>query len=512
VTVWAEENTTILDAARHAGVMIPAPCGGRGVCGKCAIKVVAGTVAPPDDEEKVGLDLAPPGVRLACRVKVTGPVTIRPLVAAPSSSATGEALSGETLVAGVDLGTTTVASVVLGERSGRQLGRATVPNKQAAWGADVLSRAASSISGDADRITAAAHESVLESLCAACGSACACLEDVSRVVVAGNSMMAGSALGMELDGLSTHPFDAPFAGAQSLPEGWHGDRSLVQGFESMVLPPIASFVGGDTAAALLAAGLIDSNETCILVDMGTNAEIAVVSRGDLLVASAAAGPALEGGGIRSGGPYADGAVTSVEIDDGEVRLATVGDVAPLWLSGSGLLSAVAAMREAGVLDASGAFVDAGPLADRFTTVDDVRAIVLAGEGSDSILLTQTDVRAVQQAKAGVAAAILVAARAARVKPRKVSRFVVTGALGAATTVGDLMALGVLPSDLESVIESVDAAALTGAGMMASDPSLLETVEAFTADARHMDLAQDASFADVFMAALELRPYSLKKGF
>jgi uncharacterized 2Fe-2S/4Fe-4S cluster protein (DUF4445 family) len=513
VTVWAEEGSFVLDAARAAGVMIPAPCGGRGVCGKCAIKVTQGAPDPPDAEELTGLKLAPKGVRLACRMRVNGPLTIRPVVPATTSVSAGEIAADEPLVAGVDLGTTSVSAVVVGGQSGRQLGRGTVANKQATYGADVLARVAAALEGHDSRIQDAALESIADSMCAACGSACSCLTDVARIVVVGNSVMSSALLGEPLEGFSGHPFTAPFDSVGSLPEGWQGERSLSEKLSTLVLPPIASFVGGDTTAALLAAGLIDADEISILVDIGTNAEVAVAAHGGLTVTSAAAGPALEAAGIKSGGPYGTGAVTEVRSTEaGELQLDVVGGAEPLWLAGSGLMSTIAVLRRLGHIDASGAMHDGGPLEQRFFMDGDIKAVLLHDGDESSLALTQTDVRAFQQAKAGVATAVFMSARAARIKPRKVARLVVTGALGGAIARDDLVELGVLPEDLTGVTETLEAAALTGAGMIATDPDLLQSTLDYTSRATHLDLAGDDSFSDTFMAALALQPFTIKKGF
>lgn len=511
VTVWTTEGTTVLDAARAAGVMIPAPCGGRGACGKCAVKVVEGEPVHPDKEEQVGLKLAPKGVRLACRMKATGPMAIRPLVAAPTSATAGELSSDEPLVAGIDLGTTTVAAVVVGKRSGRQLGRAVVPNRQAVYGADVISRVAAGIGGSERELASAASESILDALCGACGSACACLEDVVRIVVAGNSAMTALILQEGVAGLATHPFETSITEARQLPAGWQGTRVLSEALESVVLPPVASFVGGDTSAALLAAGLLRLDRPSLLVDMGTNAEVAALAGGKLFVTSAAAGPALEGMGVTSGGPFGEGSVTAVEVEGSDLHLDVVGGGDPIWLAGSGLISTIAALRRVGHIDASGAMLETGPLSDRFGVSDGIKTVALDG-ADGNLVLSQTDVRAFQQAKAGVAAAVYMLARAARLKPRKVERLVVTGALGGSSASADLLELGVLPADLEDALEVVDAAALTGAGMLASDLGLIEDVDAATARAEHVDLASDEAFSETFMAALALEPFTLKKGF
>ncbi len=107
----------------------------------CGVKVLEGALAPPDRDELAGLTRAPAGVRLACRATVVGPVRVRPLIPARSTQVVSSArATGSGLVAGVDLGTTNVSAAVVERIGGREVGRATVPNRQASYGADVMTR------------------------------------------------------------------------------------------------------------------------------------------------------------------------------------------------------------------------------------------------------------------------------------------------------------------------------------------------------------------------------------
>ena len=139
VTVWAQRGCTVLEAARDAGVVLDAPCAGRGVCGGCAVRVLSGSLDAPDEEELAGLRRAPTGVRLACRAAIVGPATLQPVVAhaargIPAASTVGvverEPVASPRLVAAVDLGTSTVASVVIERDSRREIGRGVVANRQ----------------------------------------------------------------------------------------------------------------------------------------------------------------------------------------------------------------------------------------------------------------------------------------------------------------------------------------------------------------------------------------------
>lgn len=512
VIAWVDEGETVVEAARRAGVVVASPCGGRGVCGKCAVRVLEGSLRPAGDVEKRGLKLAPSGTRLACLARVTAPITIRPLVnLMPAVGGTGEALEGE-LVASVDLGTSTVAAVVIGTESGRELGRAVVPNSQQSFGPDLVSRVLASSEGHAEDLTRLAVESATEALSLACGHAGSCLSAIRRLVVAGNSVMAASILGEPLASFGTAPYAAPFRDIRELPAESPLRSRLAPGAETLVLAPVASFVGGDITAGIVASGLAGAADTALYVDIGTNAEIICISAAHTVYSSAAAGPAVEGFGISCGGPAAEGGVVQVCESGTSLELTVVGGGDGMWLTGSGLASAIASLRRLGHISADGAMVEAGPLASRFVRVGEVLGIDLGPESSERpLVLLQTDVRAFQTAKAAIAAGILAVVREAAVRPRAIDRFVVAGGLGEALEPDDLVAIGLLPGEAVGKTERAGNASLRGAAMIAVDPSLAELASDTMASGRHHALAEDLLFAAGFVEALALSPYTLKRG-
>lgn len=514
VTVWVPCGSTVLAAARAAGVIIAAPCGGRGVCGSCGVHIVDGLLAPPDDTERLGLSRAPEGMRLACRARVDSAVTVRPIVnqgVAIDSVAVAAAHPSGELVAGVDLGTTTVSAVIISSESGRELGRATVPNAQAAWGADVLTRITAAISGDSRDLADAAARSVLQALEEACGKAGTCLASISALAVAANTAMA--ALLAEADPSSLAA--APFAVPKGLEAPGHGllAASLPNARIEMV-EPIASFVGGDAAAGLLAAGMLSAGEggslpVQVLLDLGTNAEVLVTSPLGLTVASAPAGPAFEGFGIAYGGAWGAGAIEDVSFDGSALSIAVAGGGEARWLCGSGLVSAIVALRRAGHLAVDGRMTEQGVLADRFTRIDDVLACSLAIAGHGAPYLLQTDVRSFQTAKSAVASALEVVLKESRVKTRAITTVHVAGGFGSALISQHLFELGVVPQDFEPCIELAGNTALHGAAMLAFEPELRETVREDLQAARHVELATNQAFASAFMEHLSLEPFRLE---
>ncbi len=509
VTVWVDPGTTVLEAARRAGIVIPAPCGGAGRCGKCAIRILEGDPAPPAELESHGLALAPKGMRLACLLTVDSPITVKPVVtqSVRSVASTGEDDSHRRLLAAIDLGTTTVHAVVIDEGSGMELGRGVAPNTQQSWGADVASRIAAAGQGaDAD-LKRAAERSIISALEVACGSAGGCLRHVSRVVIAANTAMSALLLGDDVSALGEAPYRSPRVGSADL-EGMDFMRLFADGAMGLVMPAIASFVGGDVAAGIAVAGIGDVEGSAFLLDLGTNAEIVCASNSRLWVASASAGPAFEAVGIASGGPATDGAISRVEYANGSLELHVIGDKDPLWLCGTGLLSLVRVLLETGHVAADGRLCSSGPLEERFHLRDDVLALEVTPGGS--VVLTQKDIRALQLAKGAVAAGIVMVARAADIKPKDLSEIVVAGAFGSAIDPEDLVRLGILPSESRGKIRVSGNTSLLGAAMVAVRPDTVERIEEVTRGVTHVELASNPEFTNVFMTAMSLEPFFLKR--
>ncbi len=510
VTVWADPGSTVVQCATSAGIVLPAPCGGRGVCGRCGVRVVDGTLAEPDAEELLGTKNAPAGIRLACRARIAGAVTIRPLLGSPVPASAPAESGTEGVIVGFDLGTTTVSAVIVSAASGRELGRASVPNRQLNYGGDVLSRVSAALAGDAVGLRQAALDSLRDALSAACSRANECASSVERAAVAGNSVMTALLLGEDVTSLAAHPF--------TIAASWRSTRADAEISESLgirvpvvVAPSIAAFVGGDLAVGLVAAGLGCDADDSVMLDLGTNAEIAVWHGGRLSVASAAAGPAFEGFGISNGGAAAPGAVTGVRAEGGTLHVDVMGGGEPVWICGAGLVSVLAELLRSRHLDADGRMSAAGPYADRFSMVGDVLACGL-GPGGSAPHVLQTDVRAFQSAKAAVAAGLLISLDRAGLDPGDLGSLVVAGGFGAALRVDDTLELGILPSDAASRVSVIGDAALSGAAMLAIQPLLSEELDALAGGAHHLDLASDQEFAQEYLSALRLAPYSMAHGF
>lgn len=469
---------TVLEAARLAGVSLAASCGGRGTCGGCGVRVLEGTLGQPDDVEFTVLPRLPKSVRLACRARVVGPVTVEPLVkfkppttgtSAPASRATSlydfedddfeddvvaPAVAGggidpvSTLIGAVDLGTTNVSAILIESASGREIGRATTENSQRAWGADVLTRLSAAIAGDAESLRDSAQRSVMDCLVEAAGEPFSSLAArLERIVISANSVMAPLMTGQDASGLAAAPFDPPRALRVTA-----GPLALIANHtDIIVLSPLAGFVGGDARSGVVASHLSGgADRPTLLVDMGTNAEVVlartVEGAGRLTAASAPAGSALEG--VMVGGAR---------------------------ILGSEFVRLLAAARAAGAIDATGLIDESAAGASRDSSGVLRLAIHLIPGIEPSLAarmphLSQLVVREFQLAKAAVRAAVSGVLQSAHVEVDQLDRILVAGAFGGAIAPSDLVTLGMVPPVALWRIISAGNTSLTGAALVAMGES------------------------------------------
>lgn len=500
LTTWVAPGTKVSEAAMALGIIIPMPCGGHGVCGRCAVKVLDGDLEPPDDVERAALNLAPSGIRLGCRARVAAPVTIHPLVSSAETrvSRSGQAASDSVVVAAIDLGSTTVRALLADAVSCRERSRASVLNRQVRFGADVASRVTAALEGFSAELRDDAVTSIINALESACSAAGVIREDIVRAVIVGNPVMMALLIGCEVAGFAAAPFSVP--GVLHDPNAAADVAALIAPRAAFaIVPAVASFVGGDLVAGLLAAGLACDSRSTLYVDIGTNAEIAWCAQRRLEVASTAAGPAFEGYGISHGGVIGPGAVTRISLDRTEMSIEVMGGGSAEWICGSGLISAIAMLRRVGHLDAGGRLWPSGPFADKFTTFENEVAIGLGAHGGPPYIL-QRDVRAVQTAKAAVVAGL---ASLAPASGEQAVTLVVSGSFGASLAAEDLVDLGIVPADVANV-RIVEDGALIGAAAIALFPDLITEAAELAKRAHHVELASNDTFKRLFVAATRLQ--------
>jgi uncharacterized 2Fe-2S/4Fe-4S cluster protein (DUF4445 family) len=409
----------------------------------------------------------------------------------------------------VDIGTTSVVSTLMELESGEQLASVSSLNPQAVFGADLMSRIAFAQFNPGNlrklqtRIIGLLNQHV-EQLCADSG---VLAKWIYKVVVVGNTCMHHILLGID----PTHVGLAPYAPVMRHPlELTARELFLKVNGEARVclLPIVAGFVGADAVAVALATRIGETPELRIAVDIGTNGEVLLGSREHLWACSAPAGPALEGAQLRCGMRGALGAIDRVWLEDGDLRWHAIGEAAAQGICGSGVIDAVAALLDAGVVDWTGLIdVDGrgrvpAALAARVAMRGEERLVVLArsGEGgaAQEIVLTQDDIRQVQLCKGAIASGAAMLLRVAGVGHADLAELMLAGGFGNYLSIRSALRIGLIPALPEARIRYVGNAAALGAQLALMSEPERARAQGLARRIEHVSLAAHPDFQDIFV--------------
>ncbi len=596
---------TLLEALRAAGIVVLAPCGGAGTCGRCEVALAddaapggarrvlacqtpaeAGMEVLVDDLGAMSVEgVADPAAGGAGSPGPTGPAAS----AAPGGATTAEGTApggGATIAEGaarseapapagdarygvaVDIGTTTIALYLVDLDGLRVLETAGLVNPQAPFGADVIARLEAAarpggLTAQRDAVRAAVAEAAA-GLCARRGIDPARVE---RVACAGNTVMECLAAGIDPAPLGVAPFTPPTlfgaeadlspatpapdadardtgapapaddagacgagtpppacpAGSGATPDAGdagaapseqavepgdaRGDAPLPALARAYLAPSVAAYVGGDITAGLHAAGMRGRDGLQLLVDIGTNGEMALGDARRIVCCATAAGPAFEGAGITFGMPALPGAIESVELDADALRVGVIGGGAARGLCGSGLLDAVACLIDAGIIDETGYLFDADEAVDEGVPAglaarigeEDGQAVCYL-DPARRVWLSQADVRQTQLAKAAIRAGIEVLMGELGVTAADVEELALAGGFGSHLRTASAARIGLIPPELAGRTAAIGNAAGRGAVAALADEGRA-ALEDVAARCEYLELSTHPAFNDAYIEAM-----------
>ncbi len=413
-----------------------------------------------------------------------------------------------------DIGTTTLACYLV-DASGVPIGAASARNPQASRGSDVISRVvrASAGANALEELTREVRGAVAGLVSALAEGAGLDMSGCDTMVVAGNSVMELLFMGVSPASLGSSPFALPIRSFEPRPAGELGLAPVPDKTPVHALPLMDAFVGGDTAAVVYevmeeAASRGEEHLTRLVMDLGTNGEIALLHRGEATVCSTAAGPAFEGVGIKCGMPAVAGAVSAVIADGGSLYCRTVGGAPARGLCGSGLVDVVALLLREGVLMEDGAMDGRAPsfLAGRIEGSGRDRRFVLCESAAGAVAVWQSDVRKFQLAKGALQAGVDLLLARCGLTARDVDECVLAGAFGSAIRHDSLVEIGLLPAALSGRVRSIGNGAGLGAARILRDGEEGRArVERLAREARHIRLETAPGFQELFLESLRLSP-------
>jgi len=480
--VEVNKGTPLIDVLHEFGVEFP--CGGKGSCGACKVKLLAGELGLSLQEDKKLLNLNyPVGWRLACYCKAYSDITLEvaqfeEIILADQTTFQFKPQKGAGIA--VDLGTTTIVAQLIDLQSGYVLDSVSGLNPQAKFGADLISRIESCLAGKQDELQKLIRNKI--------GQMIRTMLEKHRVVLTkitlvGNTLMHHIFCGLDVQPLSMYPFESPAIGNKMFSPreiGWNLSPEVEIRFQ----PSIGSFVGSDILAGIAATKMAEQENYYILIDLGTNGEIVVGNREKIVCASTAAGPAFEGAKINRGMRATTGAISSVEWNADDFQCHVIGNAEARGICGSALIDIIAILLNQKKLGMFGE-IESGKSEIRIT---------------DDIHLSQQDIREFQLAKAAIATGIQLLLNKLQITMDAIEKIYIAGGFGNFLNLKNVIRTGLIEAP-EEKIHKLGNTALIGAKMF-----LFETdkeIQGILEKTAHVHLEAEPAFQDVYIEKMML---------
>jgi len=407
----------------------------------------------------------------------------------------------------IDVGTTTVVAQLVHMKTGNVVGVTGSHNLQARYGEDVISRMifACGSKGGLDPLHKAIIKNINSLIKTLISEKEIGVDQITAIVAAGNTTMSHLLLSLTPCSIRLAPY-VPTANV--FPQ----IRAAALGIDVNpngiieTMPAVASYVGGDIVAGVIACGIADKPETNVLIDVGTNGEIVMGNNEWLVCCSASAGPAFEGGGIKNGMRAARGAIERVEIENGNVTYHTIGKAKPRGICGSGLIDCIYGFVRNGIINHEGKF----NLSDRHKRIiekdGEIQFIVAYSKDTESgkdLTITESGIGNVIRSKGAVFAAIKSLMDYVGVKFDEIGTFFVAGGFGTYLDIPKAIGIGLLPDLDPKKIQFVGNSSLMGARIALLSGHAIERSAKIASGMTNIELTAYQPFMDEYVAAMFL---------
>lgn len=517
---------TVFDYADELAVQVPTSCFRTGQCHECIVEIKQGIEAlrPRNEAESFLRE----NYRLACQAVVENPdvdvqfsplrrkpriltltqekpVDLKPMVTRQGDTVyyDREAIDtyrGHLYGLAIDLGTTTVVMDLVNLETGESVSVNSFENPQRFGGSDVMHR----ISYDgvfAGELRKAVTNSLNHEIAEMGKRLGFVRQEIYEIVVAGNSTMRDIFFKLDVQSIGQKPYKSVIEHAYIAEE--LNTTSLVEKTRRLGLranprarvyglPLIASHVGADVAADLVAIDMVSQKKAVMLVDVGTNTEVVVGHAGRLITASCPAGPAFEGGGIKFGMPGYEGAIESIRWSDGHINYDTIGGIAPQGICGSGLIDLLAELRRHNQMTAKGVFADRKQY--------DMTVVPEHG-----ITLSREDISNLAQAKAANYCGQFIVLRKFGIDPTEINRLYLAGGFANYVDVHNAVEIGFLAPVCGDRIVKVGNAAVQGAREVLLSRKKRDAIEYLVKGIEHVELETTPDFFEVFVEGCQFKP-------
>ncbi|MBI5141685.1 MAG: DUF4445 domain-containing protein [Nitrospirae bacterium] len=401
----------------------------------------------------------------------------------------------------VDIGTTTVVVYLIDMLSGKLVDVGSTYNSQMRYGDDVINRIVHATEhGMIEQLQQAVVGDINNLLDPVLERHNLKSDDIDSMVIAGNTTMTQLFYCLNPEYIREEPY---IPAANAYPEIHAGQLGIDIHPNAPIFtaPCVASYVGGDISAGVLASGMARREGFSLFMDIGTNGEIALGNREMLVTAACSAGPCFEGSGMKCGMRATEGAIEGIEFDPRSFNptLKVVGGGEPLGICGSGMIDAIGDMYLKGIIDQKGKLQ---PVSRRVREGDDGMEILLSG-GRREVVLTESDIENIIRAKAAIHAGYSVLLNEIGFTIDMLDNIYIAGGFGNYLNIEKAILLGMLPDVDRSKFVFLGNTSITGAAICLLSGAMRAEVKEIAAKMTYVELSVSASFMDEYMSAMFL---------
>ena len=382
----------------------------------------------------------------------------------------------------IDIGTTTVSARLIDSATSSVLDTISELNSQMVFGADVMSRIHAAKNGKTEELFNLINRQTERIICAFQKKWN--IQKIEKLSISGNTVMLHLFLSVDPSSMGEAPFTPAFLEKKEV----KGESLSLPVKNVTVLPSIAAFIGGDITAGLATLDILNISGPSLLIDIGTNGEMALHNQGIIFCCSTAAGPAFEGAEISCGLGGVKGAISAVEIAESgganAVLLTTIGNVQPTGICGSGLVDAVAVMLKLGIIDETGCMINPVNLQDGFYL-------------APGIFVTARDIRQFQLAKSAILSGIRILCKNAGLQIADIKNVFIAGGFGFFINKKNAIDAGIFPKEFLDVISICGNLSLQGAEETLISKEFMNKCKQIIDKCSVIDLAADPFFMDEF---------------
>ncbi|MBI4849199.1 MAG: DUF4445 domain-containing protein [Nitrospirae bacterium] len=405
--------------------------------------------------------------------------------------------------AAIDIGTTTVVVFLIDLSSGELIDVASTYNSQIRFGDDVINRIVHATEhGKLKELSDTVISDINNLLSIIRKNHHIDVETIDCVVAAGNTTMTQMVLGLDPGAIREEPY-IPTANAFPLAFAGEIGIKVNPNIPVYAFPCVASYVGGDIVAGVLATQLYKKEELSIFIDIGTNGEIVIGNSEWLVAAACSAGPCFEGSGIKCGMRATEGAIEDVKInrETFEVEIQVIGDAdtKPTGICGSGMIDAIAEMFLTGIIDQKGKLQK--DVSGRVRAGENgLEFVVYSGEGRD-IVLAESDIENIVRAKAAIYAGFSTLLMEVGFTFNDIQKIYIAGGFGKFLDIEKAIMLGMLPELPKEKFEYMGNTSVTGAYLCLLSRKLRSEAEEIAKKMTYLELSVSHSFMNEYVSGL-----------